>query len=266
MVIDVHTHAFPDHLAQRAMAQLQSETDKITPVLDGTVGDLLRSMDRAGIDASVVASIATRPEQVEPILRWSNLIRSERVLPFPSIHPDGGKSVEQLRRIAAEGFLGFKLHPYYQRFTLDEERLDPLYATAEECGLILLLHAGFDLAFPRHRVADPQRIACLAERFPRLPIIAAHLGAWMDWEEVERHLVGRRIYFDISCCFDFMDRRQAERLLRCHSSDRLLFGSDSPWVDQQKTIKDLRSFGLGATVESRILGANAQRLLGLDRP
>jgi len=263
MVIDVHTHAFPDHLAERAMTQLQSETDRIQAVLDGTIGDLLRSMDRAGIDASVVASIATRPEQAEPILRWSDSIRSERVLPFPSVHPDGRKSVEQMRRIAAEGFLGFKLHPYYQEFTVDEPRMDPIYAVAEECGLILLLHAGFDIAFPRNRVADPQRLIRVAERFPKLKIIAAHLGAWMDWDEVQRHLVGRPIYFDISCCFDFMDRAQAKTLLQSHPTDWLLFGSDSPWVDQQKTIEDLRSFALGPDVEARVLGGNARRLLKL---
>ena len=264
MVIDVHTHAFPDHLAERAMTQLQSETDKVKAVLDGTVGDLLRSMDRAKIDASVVASIATRPEQAEPILRWSESIRSERILPFPSVHPEGRKSAEQLRRIAAEGFLGFKLHPYYQQFTVDEERLDPIYATAEECGLVLLLHAGFDIAFPRNRVADPQRLIRVADRFPKLKIIAAHLGAWMDWDEVERYLVGRPVDFDISCCFDFMHRTQAERLLRSHPSDRLLFGSDSPWVDQQKTIEDLRSFGLGPDFEARVLGGNAWELLKLN--
>jgi hypothetical protein len=266
MVIDVHTHAFPDHLAERAMTQLQSETDQVEAVLDGTVTDLLRSMDRAGIDASVVASIATRPEQAEPILRWSETIRSERILPFPSVHPEGRKSADQLRRIAAEGFRGFKLHPYYQQFTVDEDRLDPIYATAEECGLVLLLHCGFDIAFPRNRVADPQRVARVAERFPKLKIIAAHFGAWEDWDEVEGHLLGRPIYFDISCSFDFIKRTQAAKILQSHPAERLLFGSDSPWVDQQKTIEDLRSFGLEPGVEASVLGGNARDLLGLAGP
>ncbi len=96
MVIDIHTHAFPDHLAPRAVAQLQAETEDIQAVLDGTTSDLLRSMDRAGIDASVVASIATRPEQFEPILRWSAAIRSPRLLPFPSVHPDAPRLVAGL--------------------------------------------------------------------------------------------------------------------------------------------------------------------------
>ena len=58
-VIDFHTHAFPDALADRAMGQLQARAG-IRACLDGRVGSLLASMDRAGIDRSVVCCIATR--------------------------------------------------------------------------------------------------------------------------------------------------------------------------------------------------------------
>jgi uncharacterized protein len=267
MIVDVHTHAFPDHLAARAMAQLQSETDQVTAVLDGTVSDLLRSMDRAAIDRSVVASIATRPAQFEPILRWSESIRSARIEPFPSLCPLQPDAEAQVRRAASCGFRGLKLHAYYQQFMLDDERLDPVYGTATELGLILLLHCGFDIAFPRERVADPVRLARVLDRFPRLTIIAAHLGGWMDWTEVELHLVGRPVYLDVSTSFDFIDRVQAKRILTQHPADRLLFGSDSPWVDQSATIGALRSFALDPVLEQAILGANAARLgLGLDVP
>jgi len=265
MIIDVHTHAFPDHLAARAMAQLQAGTDEVKAVLDGTTGALLRSMDGAGVDASVVASIATRPEQFEPILRWSAAIRSSRLVPFPSVHPAAPEGVEQVRRLAAEGFRGIKLHPYYQQFTVDEPRLEPVYQALAECGLVLLLHCGFDISFPRDRVADPVRLRRVVERFPNLRLVAAHLGAWRDWDEVERHLVGQPVYFDISTSFEFMDRAQAERILRRHPADRLLFGSDSPWMDQQRTIENLRTFGLGREIEAQVLGGNAATLLGLSQ-
>ncbi len=264
MIIDVHTHAFPDHLAKRAMNQLQAETDQVTAVLDGTIADLVRSMDRAGIAVSVVASIATKAAQFESILRWSDSIRSERILPFPSLLPGADGAGEQVRQVAAEGFRGIKLHPYYQQFVLDDERLEPVYATAQDCGLVILLHCGFDIAFPRERVADPPRLARVLDRFPQLKVIAAHLGAWMDWDEVERHLLGRPVYLDISTCFDFIDPAQADRILRGHPADYLVFGSDSPWVDQLRTLEQLRGFGLEAAVETAIEGGNAARLLGVD--
>jgi len=261
MIIDVHTHAFPDHLAARAMAQLQAETDQVIAVLDGTVGDLLKSMDRAGISASVVASIATKASQFDAILRWSDTIRSERIIPFPSLCPKSDHAVEQVRRVAAEGFRGIKLHPYYQQFLLDDARVFPVYAAAEECGLVILMHCGFDIAFPRERVADPVKLARVLERFPQLKVIAAHLGAWMDWDEVEVHLLGRPVYLDVSTCFDFMERDQTERILHGHPRDFLLFGSDSPWVDQLRTLEQLRSFGLDAGVEVAVEGENAAELL-----
>ncbi len=264
MIIDVHTHAFPDHLAARAMAQLQAETDQVIAVLDGTIADLLRSMDRAGIQASVVASIATKPSQFDPILRWSDSIRSDRILPFPSFIPLAPEAPDRVRRIAAEGFAGFKLHAYYQQFVIDDPRLDPVYAAASETGLVILMHSGFDIAFPRERIADPIRLRNILDRFPKLRIIAAHLGSWQDWDEVERHLVGQDIYFDISTTFDFLEGNQAGRILRQHRSDRLLFGSDSPWVDQLRTVDQLRAVGLDREAEDHLLGANAKALLQLE--
>lgn len=262
-MIDVHTHAFPDRLAERAMAQLQAETDEVRAVHSGTVGDLLGAMDRAGIDRAVVASIATRPEQFESILRWSADIRSDRIVPFPSVHPASPCGGDEVRRLAVEGFRGLKLHPYYQAFAVDEARLDPVYAAAEECGLVVLLHAGFDLAFPHHRAADPVRVARLLDRFPRLQVIAAHLGGWMDWDQVEQHLLGRDVYLDISCSFDFMAVEQARRILERHRPDRILFGSDSPWVDPARTLAQFRVFNLGPEREALALSGNAQRLLGI---
>jgi predicted TIM-barrel fold metal-dependent hydrolase len=265
MIIDVHTHAFPDHLAPRAMAQLQAETDQVIAVLDGTVGDLLKSMDRAGISASVVASIATKASQFDAILRWSDTIRSERIIPFPSLCPKADGAVEQVRRVAAEEFRGIKLHPYYQQFLLDDERVFPVYAAAEECGLVILMHCGFDIAFPRERVADPSRLVRVLERFPKLRVIAAHLGAWMDWDQVEARLLGRPVYLDVSTCFDFMVREQAERILRQHPPKYLVYGSDSPWVDQLRTLKQLREFGLAPAVEAAVEGGNAALLLAACR-
>lgn len=257
MIIDVHTHAFPDHLAARAMAQLQAETDEVVAVLDGTVGGLLRSMDHAGIDRSVVASIATKPGQFDSILRWSDSIRSDRIEPFPSLCPLAPEAVAQVRQVALEGFRGLKLHPYYQGFVLDDPALHPVYAAAADCDLVLLLHCGFDIAFPRERIADPARLARVLDQFPGLQVIAAHLGAWMDWDEVETHLLGRAVFLDVSCTFDFIEPTQARRILDQHPADRLLFGSDSPWVDQKKTLDALRGFELPPATESALLGGNA---------
>lgn len=260
MIIDFHTHAFPDPVAERAMPQLEEEGN-IKAVLDGKVSSLLRSMDRAGIEASVVASIATRPQQFERILNWSAEIASDRIVPFPSVHPDDPSGAEHVQLIHARGFKGVKLHPYYQGFSLDDERVLPLYRAMEECGLVLLCHTGFDLAFPRERRCDPVRILRVLERFPGLAFVASHLGAWEDWDEVERHLVGRPIYLDLSFAIDGIGPPRARELILRHPPEYMLFGSDSPWAGQQETIDQVRGLELGAQRERLLFAENAMRLL-----
>mgnify|MGYP001053860926 FL=1 len=262
-IIDFHAHAFPDPIAERAMPALEAEGD-IRAVLDGKVSSLLRSMDAAGIHASVVASIATRPSQFEPILRWSAEIASERIIPFPSVHPDDPEVVAHVHRINRQGFRGLKLHPYYQDFDLDEARLRPLFAAAQDCGLLVLCHTGFDLAFARVRRADPVRVLRLLDAFPDLRFVASHLGAWEDWDEVERHLAGRPILMDLSFAIGGIGPARARELILQHPPEYMLFGTDSPWEGQRETIEEVRRLDLGQERERLLFGDNAARLLGLD--
>ncbi len=127
---------------------------------------LLRSMDKAGIEKSVVCCIATKPEQFEPILRWCAAIRSDRLIPFPSVHPADPACLDGIRRICAEGFQGIKLHPFYQDFFADDDRMFAFYEEVVRQGFLLVMHTGYDIAFPRTRRADPQKLLGIAETFP----------------------------------------------------------------------------------------------------
>lgn len=263
-IIDFHTHAFPDALAGRAMQALLEEGRKMHDVnayLDGTIASLLGSMDRSNIEKSVICSIATKPAQFEPIFKWSQQIMTDRIIPFPSLHPDAADAVDQVRRIRAEGFKGVKFHPYYQDFSIDEERLAPIYRRLAAEGLIVVMHTGFDLAFERVRKADPLRIVRVLDRFPDLKLVTTHLGSWEDWEEVEKHIVGNRIYMEVSYSLDCMDRETARRIILNHPPDHVLFGSDSPWADQAEAIDLLRSLELGDEREHLIFRENARTLL-----
>jgi predicted TIM-barrel fold metal-dependent hydrolase len=261
--IDFHTHAFPDSLAEKAIPLLESEAEDARAVLDGKIGALLKSMDKAGIEISVVASIATKPKQWASILTWSQSIASSRIIPFASVHPDDPQCLEQISRIQEAGLKGIKLHPYYQDFNVDEKRLYPLYESVQGAGLILLFHAGFDVAFERIRKADPERILTVFRNFPGLKFVASHFGAWEDWDNVERFLLGKPIYMDISYSFQYMSREQARRILLNHPKEYLLFGSDSPWADQKITIESLLEMDIGEERNRAILFDNAARLLGI---
>jgi predicted TIM-barrel fold metal-dependent hydrolase len=263
-IIDFHTHVFPDELADRAMAVLLEEGKKkwdVTAHLNGTISSLLSSMDRNGIAKSVVCSIATRPSQFEPILVFSDKIRSDRIIPFPSLHPDDPQAKQKISRIKHEGFKGIKFHPYYQKFVIDEERHFPLYEKICEEGLIVVMHTGFDLAFDRTRVADPAKIIRILERFPEFKLVTTHLGAWEDWDEVERLLIGKKIYMEISYALDLLGRERARRMILDHPAEYVLFGSDSPWTGQDRTLALLKGLELGEAREKKILEENARSLL-----
>jgi len=241
--------------------KMLEEQGGIKASLDGRVSSLLRSMDESGIEKSVVCSIATKPAQFNTILEWSKKIRSERIIPFPSLHPSDPEALGRISRIKGEGFKGIKFHPYYQDFNVDDESLFPLYECICQEKLIVVVHTGFDIAFDKIRRADPAKIVRVLERFPSLKLVTTHLGAWDDWEEVERHIAGKKVYMEISCSLEYLEKNVARKIILDHPKDHVLFGTDSPWTDQGESLARLKMLQIGEEREERILRENALSLL-----
>ena len=259
-VIDIHTHAFPDGLAEKAMAGLAAAAN-ITPCGAGTVAALAASMDAAGIDRSVVCNIATRPGQFDSILAWSHQIRSDRIEPFLSVHPDADDPAGAVEQVAAEGFTGIKLHPMYQEFGLDEPRVEPILAAARDCGLTVVLHTGFDIAFRDDDRASPARVRRLAEKWPGLTLVCGHFGGWNAWDEALEHLVGEDVYLDTSFTSQFLPADRIAELIDRHGADRVVFGTDWPWADQTESLEGLRALSLADDQLAKILSQTAAGLL-----
>lgn len=262
-VIDFHTHAFPDDLAEKALAVLQEHSGNYRAHHDGTVRGLLASMDRAGIERAVVVSIATKPSQVPRITDWSIGIAGERIIPFASLHPLYRDFQKELDRIVAAGLKGIKLHPMYQEFTVDDPALFPLYRAMAERGLIALFHAGNDIAFPVTGQASPLRFRRLLEAVPRLKLVVSHLGGWTAWEEVEENLLGEPVYLETSFGISEAEPKQFRKIIDNHPPDLLLFGTDSPWIDQEKELAAWKTLPLSRERKEKIFHKNAERLLGL---
>lgn len=262
--IDIHTHAFPDGIAARAVAKLEAECP-INTVAPATVESLLSCMDEGGVDASVICAISTKPHQNEGILAWCDAIRSERIIPFPSVHPDTPDAGRWIERIARDGFRGIKLHPMYQDFVIDEPRLDPIYAAAEACGVIVEFHAGRDFAFPGlEDRAHPRRYVDVLRRFGKLKAIVSHMGGWRMWDESEQHLVGKvNAYLETSYSLADLGPERAVKMIRRHGVERVLFGTDWPWARQSEDVRLLKSLPLEPGEIDRIASSNAVELLGL---
>jgi len=260
-IIDFHTHAFPDEIAPKAMAALTKAAD-VKAYADGTINDLLRSMDRAGIEKSVIANIATKPSQFEPIIKWSAMISSDRIVPFASVHPNDPARIDNIKRIKDAGLKGIKLHPFYQDFFLDEPRMYEMYAIIQELGLVCMVHTGFDIAFERIRRCDPARIIKITQDFPGLKFVSTHFGAWEEWVDVKEVLLGKPVYAEISLSLEFLDPKVARTMLLTHKPEYLIFGSDSPWADQQNALRLLEELDLDEKLYDLMLRENAMRLLG----
>jgi len=262
-VIDFHTHAFPDELARKAVAALEEHSGDYQAHHNGTIRGLLGSMDRAGIEKAVVVSIATKPSQVPRITEWSISIASERIIPFASIHPLYRDFEKELDRIRAGGLKGIKLHPMYQEFTVDDPGLFPLYRATAERGLIALFHAGNDIAFPITGQASPSRFQKLREEIPGLKLVVSHLGGWTTWDEVEESLLGKPVYLETSFGIGEADPEQFSRIIANHPPEYLLFGTDSPWLDQKKELSAWQDLPISEERKEKIFHLNAERLLGL---
>jgi hypothetical protein len=270
MVVDFHTHCFPDSLASRAIPKLAA-TGGIKPYTDGTTSGLRRSMKEAGISLSVVLPVATRPQQVRAINAWAaeqEAIRRsgrqpEQVLFFGTLYPGLADWREEIRRIKEDGLSGIKFHPDYQGFFVDEERMLPVYEALLQEGMIILFHAGVDLGLPPPVHCPPERLASVLSRFPGGRIVAAHMGGYLCWEGVKRYLVGKEIYFETSFSFATLGAAGMARLIREHGPDKVLFGTDSPWASQGESLACIQGLDLLPDDRERILSRNALSLLGL---
>ncbi|MHB8994067.1 MAG: amidohydrolase family protein [Armatimonadota bacterium] len=257
MIIDSHTHVFPDDVAQRAMDALHS-TCGANPVAQPTVQGLLSHMQASGVSRSVLCPVATKPSQVRPINDWLMELNDERLIPFGAIHPRHDDLEDELARLQSLGVLGLKLQPFFQSFELEDPRTDALFEMIGD-RFAVLLHAG-DEIFPLPEIQPtPQRIASLLRRFPKLRLIAAHAGGYQRWDEVEEHLVGKRLLFDISYTTGKAQVPQLRRIVERHGYEKILWGSDFPWQAQDHSLQGLRQLDLPEDQETAILGGNFVR-------
>ncbi len=267
MIIDFHTHIFPPSVAPAAVAVLKGGILRYsgfepTAYTDATAQGLRCSMAAAGINLSVALPIATKPSQTESINAFAERISGEGILSFGSLHPENRDIEGILEKLAERGFCGIKLHPEFQGFEVDSKQSVRIVKKAEELGLYTVFHAGEDLGMPKPVHATPLGLSHLLGEVSGEYIIAAHMGGFRMWEDVEAYLVGTPVLLDTSFTLGYLEPTEALRLIRSHGADKVLFGSDSPWGEQRQALAYVKGLGLDPEEERAVLGGNAARLLG----
>lgn len=270
MVIDFHTHIFPDKIAPKAIPNL-ARTSGQTPMYDGTRAGLLSSMERSGIDLSIILPVVTAPHQFDSILRFACSINEDyesgsdkRLLSFAGIHPDAEDIDSQLKLIAHEGFRGIKIHPNYQGRLFTDIRYLRLIDKASELGLIIITHTGFDPYTPGEKYCTPDMILSVINELHPPKLVLAHFGSNQNYEESLEKLAGQNVWLDTAFSLATMPEEIAVQLIHKHGADRVLYGSDGPWTDQRAGVDRLLTLpGLTSKECNLILFKNAQALLSL---
>lgn len=264
MIIDFHTHIFPDALAKRAIDTLLTRAGGVfPPVTDGTHRGLISSMNEAGIDISIIQPVITKQSQTVTINEWAASLASDRIVPFGGIFPHTDDYKRDIDFVVSLGLKGIKLHAEGQGFTVDEPKMLKIYDYAFERGLIILQHAGYDPGFPPPYHSSPEKFKNVVRRMQGGVMIAAHLGGQSQWDEVERHLVGENIYLDTSMGQKLYPEEQFLRIARTHGADKILFGTDSPWSCAKDEVELISALPLSDEEKALILSDNAKRLLSL---
>lgn len=269
MIIDFHTHAFPDRICERTIEILQENIVRqgnppCYAVGTGNVSGLQASMAADGIDYSLVLPIATAPRQTENINSFAIQINGRNgIFSFGSLHPAQDNCEEILEGVKAAGLRGIKLHPDYQDFFIDSPESVRILKKCEELGLYTILHAGNDHGCPPPVHCTPERLARVLDHVSGRYIIAAHMGGWTMWDDAEKYIIGTPIMIDVCFSLHIMSPTQAVRMIRNHGADKVLFGSDWPWYSQKRTAELLKKLPLTEEEFTKILSGNAAKILGI---
>ncbi len=263
MLIDFHTHAFPDKIAERAILSLHQKSG-LPPFTNGTLADTDLKMREWGVDLRVMLSIATNPKQQTNVNNFA-IQANERdgVAAFGSVHPQSTDALEELERIRAAGLKGIKLHPEYQDFNIDDKSVYPIYRKCIELGLIIVFHTGRDLGYPNSLKASPDGILRLADSFCDGKFVLAHFGSSMMEHQVLEKLAGCPFYMDTAFSAGYTDPDIACEIVNKHGAHRILFASDCPWASSRVTYDFINALDLTRQQKDMIFYQNAVKLLDL---
>lgn len=300
MVLDFHSHTFPEAVAKKAMDKLTKEAN-IPYFTDATNSGIRKSMEEAGVDVSLILPVVTAPAQTEKINRVAIELNSSEMakkpermlLSFGGIHPENENFKEVLSYIKGEGLKGIKLHPVYQGMKFDDIRYKRIVSYCMEQDLVVITHAGFDLSYPGNDLATTKYIAGLLKDTKPEKLVLAHMGGYGCWDEIEEVIAEYGCYVDTGFTVQRTRRfsgpynKEADasynpaedhswwpkqgvitdeqfcRIVKAAGPKKVLFGSDSPWNDQKEAVENITRLIADKEQQADILGRNACELLGI---
>ncbi len=260
-IIDMHAHIFPHKISEKATRSIGDFYDVNMFYAIGESEALLEAEREIGTRRMLVCSVATTPRQVQSI---NDFIAGEceahpEFLGFAALHGDYEDIAGEVDRVIGMGLRGIKLHPDFQRTSIDAKASYRIYE-AIEGRLPVLIHMG-DY---RHDFSHPTMLAKVMQDFPKLQVIASHLGGYGAWDEAETVLYpAEQLMVDTSSSLAFMSKERALRLIRHYGTERCLFGTDFPMWSPAEEVQRHLELGLTEEQYRRIFAGNAKAFMAL---
>lgn len=269
MIVDFHTHVFPDRIAEKTIDLLAKKAN-IKAYGNGTVSDLYEKIVQAGVNFAVTLPVLTKPEQFDSVLNFALFIKenystgNNQLIPFAGIHPACDDIEGKMKLIKEKGFKGVKIHPDYQNTFFDDEGYIKILNSAKENDLIVLTHAGIDGGYRDVPTKCPPALASkVIDKVKWNKLILAHLGETENHKQIFEFLAGKDVYLDTAFVLKYISKEDFVRLCDIHGDDKILFATDSPWKDIKEDVEVLKNFNLPKETQDKIFYKNAFNLLGI---
>ena len=279
MIIDFHTHVFPPQIKKHRSKYIDSDpcfailySEKNAKL--ATADELVASMDKAGIDISVIVNIGwtthelcveTNDYILESIARYPR-----RLIGFCSVQPLSYEAaITEVERCAKAGIRGVgEIRPDIQLFDLmDDEAIKPLIEVIKKHKLILLTHASEPVGhtYPGKGAITPEILYPFITNHPDLTIVCAHWGGGLPFytlmPEVKKAM--NNVFFDTAASPLLFNPQVYAQVIQMVGAEKILFGSDYPLLAQSRLLDEIKALDLPEETRDLILAGNARRLLGI---
>lgn len=258
--VDIHNHIYPNKIAQRAVDGVGGFYN-VSMHENGTSERLLELQAEAGIDFSLVHSVALKPDQVSTINDFiaEQCKEHSSYIGFATMHQDFEDMEAEVERAVSLGLEGFKLHPDSQGVNIDDDRLMHFYSLIEG-KLPVMLHCG-DY---RYDFSHPRRTKRVLREFPNLVVDCAHFGGWSIYDLAVEYLEDENCFLDISSSVAWLGPRRTTELIKHYGAERILFGSDFPMWSPVEEIERFYQNDLSPAEQEQILWHSAEAYLERD--
>lgn len=262
MIIDAHTHVWPDKIAPLALGG--NRVPGLEARGDGTVAGLTDDMARSGVDISCCLAIANEARHVDSVNRFAAGLADRTHIPFGTVHV--GLSVEEnLASLQRHGITAVKIHPLFQRFALNDRRLWEIFE-AFGSDYAVITHVGEGGDDFTNSLSSPAMIRDIAREFPDLRLMACHFGGYKILDDAEEMLAGADVVLETSWppSLSTLRPERVRKLIRKHGAERIVFGSDWPMTSPAEEIRAIEALGLSDDETKLVLGGTLARVLRLD--